>query len=148
VYLLDTNILPVTAPTKTRRNPELQDWMRRNSERLFLSVITLLELSYGLAWLKHRHASKKAARLKAWIDLVYFYYRARILPVDLPVALRAGALISRSRGLGSTLGTEDAVIAATAELHSLIVLTANTRYFAPTGVAHMNPFDQLPPDGN
>ena len=135
MYLLDTNILSATAPTKTRPDPELQAWIRRNSEQLFLSVVTLLELSYGLAWLKHRHATEKAARLEAWIDLVSFYYRARILAVDLPIALRAGALISLARGLGSRIDTEDAVIAATAELHSLIVLTANTRHFAPTGVA-------------
>jgi len=148
VYLLDTNVLSATAPTKSRPERELQAWIRCNSRHLFLSVVTLLELSYGLAWLKHSRATDKASRLEAWIDLVAFYYRARILPVDLPIALRAGALISLARGLGSRIGSEDAVIAATAELHSLIVLTANTRHFAPTGIAHMNPFEHLPPDAD
>jgi predicted nucleic acid-binding protein len=146
MYLVDTNILSISAPTKVQPHLEVLAWLQRNSELLFLSVVTLLELSYGVSWLNHRRATEKATRLPAWIDRVCFYYRPRILPVDVRVALRAGALISLARGRGSKLATEDAVIAATADLHSLIVLTANARHFAPTGVALINPFERLPPE--
>ena len=107
-----------------------------------------MELSHGLTWLKHRRATEKAARLEAWMDLVCSYYRSRILPADAPVALRAGALITVARGRGSRIDTEDAMIAATAELNSLIVLTENTRHFVPMGVDHINPFAGLPPDAS
>jgi predicted nucleic acid-binding protein len=146
MYLLDTNVLSATAPTKTRPDRGVQAWIRRHSDHLFLSTITLLELSYGLTWLRHRAATAKANQLAAWMDLVCFHYAARILPIDMSVALRAGALITLARANGVQIDTEDALIAATADLRSLIVLTDNVRHFAPTGVAHLNPFDRLPPD--
>jgi toxin FitB len=148
VYLLDTNILSVTAPTKTQPDHELQAWLRRNSAHLFLSVVTLLELNHGLTWLKHRKATDKAARLETWIDLICSYYQSRILPVDAAIALRSGGLITLARAAGSRIDTEDAIIAATADLHSLIVLTGNVRHFVPTGIAHLNPFAGLPPDAS
>jgi predicted nucleic acid-binding protein len=82
------------------------------------------------------------------MDLICFYYHARILAVDIAVAVRAGALITLARAGGTRIDTEDAIIAATAELNSLIVLTENTRHFAPTGVSHLNPFVCLPPDAD
>jgi len=54
--------------------------------------------------------------------------------------------ITVARGRGIRIDTEDAIIAATAELNSLIVLTENTRHFAPTGVFRLNPFVRLPAD--
>jgi len=146
VYLLDANVLSATAPTKALPDPNLQAWIRRNSDRLFLSVITLMELNHGAAWLEHRRATAKAARLAAWIELVRTHYEERILPADAAVAIRAGKLITVARAVGVQIDTEDAIIAATAELHSLTVLTDNGRHFAPTGVSYINPFVMLPPD--
>jgi predicted nucleic acid-binding protein len=146
VYLLDTNVLSAAAPTKALPDRELQAWLRRNSDRLFLSVITLMELSHGATWLEHRRATAKAAQLAAWIELVRTHYEKRILLVDAAVAIRAGKLIIVARAGGVQIDPEDAIIAATADLHSLTVLTDNVRHFAPTRVAHINPFVGLPPD--
>jgi predicted nucleic acid-binding protein len=65
VYLLDTNVLSVTAPTKTQPDRDLQAWIRPNADHLFLSVVTLLELGHGLTWLQHKKATAKASRLEA-----------------------------------------------------------------------------------
>jgi toxin FitB len=46
--------------------------------------------------------------------------------------------------VGARVGSEDAIIAATAESRGFVVLTANTRHFAPMAVAHLNPFRELP----
>jgi predicted nucleic acid-binding protein len=143
---LDTNVLSFTAPTKALPDRALQAWTRRNSDRLFLSVITLLELSHGATWLEHIRATAKAARLTTWIELVRTHYERRILLVDAAVAIRAGKLITVARAGGVQIDTEDAIIAATADLHSLTVLTDNVRHFAATGVAYVNPFATLPPD--
>lgn len=145
MYLLDTDVLSATAPTKAQPDEAVREWVRGRSHELYLSVITLLELSYGLNWLRHRGATARAARLQLWIDAVSDHYRERVLRVDLAVALRAGELIATARGAGARVGSEDAIIAATAELHGFVVLTANTRHFAPMAVAHLNPFRELPP---
>jgi predicted nucleic acid-binding protein len=146
VYILDTNVLSVTAPTKALPDRELQAWIRRNSDRLFLSAISLMELNHGATRLEHRRAAAKAARLTTWIELVHIHYERRILLVDAAVALRAGELITVARAGGVEIDTEDAIIAATADLHSLTVLTDNVRHFAPIGVAYIDPFVTLPPD--
>jgi predicted nucleic acid-binding protein len=144
VYLVDTDVLSATAPTKVQPDERLREWIRNHSHDLYLSVVTLLELSHGLNWLHHRGASAKAARLRLWIETVCGYYADRLLPVDLPVALRAGELIANARAAGIRVGTEDAIIAATAQLRGYVVLTANTRHFVPLSVAHLNPFRGLP----
>jgi toxin FitB len=145
MYLLDTNVLSATAPTKAQPDEAVREWIRGNSQALYLSVITLLELSYGLSWLRHRGATARAARLQLWMDAVCGHYTERILPVDLGIALRAGELIAAARTAGARVGSEDAVIAATAEQRGFVVLTGNTRHFAPMAVAHLNPFRELPP---
>lgn len=144
MYLLDTNVLSATAPTKAEPDEALREWIRTHSHELYLSVMTLLELSYGLHWLRNRGATAKAARLQLWIDTVSSHYRERLLPVDLPVAQRAGELMATARGSGVQVDSEDAIIAATAELYDCVVLTGNTRHFAPLGVTYLNPFRELP----
>lgn len=144
MYLLDTNVLSVGAPTKAKPDQAVREWLRENSHALYLSVITLLELSYGAAWLKHRGATARAARLEIWIDAVQNLYADRLLPVDSAVALRAGELVALARAGGTAVGSEDAIVAATAELRGFVVLTGNTRHFAPMAVAHLNPFRELP----
>jgi predicted nucleic acid-binding protein len=144
MYLLDTDVLSVAAPTKARPDEAVREWIRERSHELYLSVVTLLELSCGLAWLRHRGATARAARLQLWMDTVRVHYAGRVLPADVPVALRAGELIAAARSAGTQASSEDAIIAATAELAGFIVLTANTRHFAPMGVAHLNPFRELP----
>ena len=145
MYLLDTNVLSATAPTKARPDEAVREWIRQNAQVLYLSVVTLLELSYGLAWLRHRGATARAARLQLWLTAVCSHYADRLLPVDSGVASRAGELIAGARAAGAQASSEDAIIAATAELRGFVVLTANARHFAPMGVAHLNPFHQLPP---
>jgi len=144
MYLLDTDVLSTTAPTKAQPDERLREWIRGHSHELYLSIVTLLELNYGLNWLRYRGASAKAGRLQLWVDAVCGHYADRLLPLDLPVALRAGELVAGARAVGARVGSEDAIIAATAQLRGFVVLTANTRHFAPMSVAHLNPFRALP----
>ena len=52
-YVVDTDVLSATSPTTPRPAPDLPAWLERNSEQLHLSVISLMEISYGIAWLRH-----------------------------------------------------------------------------------------------
>jgi predicted nucleic acid-binding protein len=145
-YVVDTDVLSATSPTTPGPVPDLPAWLERNSEHLHLSVISLMEISYGIAWLRHRQASRKAALLQAWLDDVTAFHKSRIIMVDDEVALRAGQLLAKARAGGVEVSGEDALIAATADLRAMTVLTANTRHFVPMGVRCVELRIGLPPD--
>jgi|HubBroStandDraft_1064217.scaffolds.fasta_scaffold14699_5 predicted nucleic acid-binding protein len=106
----------------------------------------MTEIAYGIAWSRHRRATAKAARLQAWFEEMMDLHNGHILQIDGDVPSRAGVLLARARAAGSAPNTEDAWLAATAELHGLQVLTFNDADFRPFGVAFLNPPTNLPPD--
>ncbi|MCA1974229.1 MAG: VapC toxin family PIN domain ribonuclease, partial [Caenispirillum sp.] len=67
-FLVDTNILSRTAPSRVAENVGLSDWLVRNGDRLYLSAVTVMEVQYGVERLRHRGAARKAALLRAWLD--------------------------------------------------------------------------------
>jgi predicted nucleic acid-binding protein len=144
VFLVDTNILSGCAPTKADRTHPLIGWMDQNSDRLFLSVVTVAEIEDGIAKAGREGANRKAGLLRNWLDTVLHLYAARILPLDLPVARTLGTLSDRARASGAFPGWADLAIAATAVTHGCIVLTRNLRHFAPTGAPAQNPFEAPP----
>ena len=146
MYVLDTNVLSHTAPTKTRPASELVGWLRRNGGHCYISAVTIAEIGYGAAWLVHRRATRRAADLQSWLRGILAFHRDRVLPIDEMAALRAGELMARARANGVEIDLEDAMIAAVADLRGMIVLTGNARHFAPMGIAFVDPFETLPPD--
>jgi len=141
-YIVDTNVLSQTAPGRNRR--EVATWLVRNEQRLSLSVVTIAELRYGVEWLRHRGAERKAAELEAWLEEMTLLHASRLHPVDLAVAQETGHLLALVRARGGDVGFEDAVIAATARLKGLGVLTRNQRHFRLLDVALVDPFESLP----
>ncbi len=73
-------------------------------------------------------------------------YGDRVLPFASPTAEIAGALADLARGRGHSSGFADIAIAATAHRHGLTILSRNKRHFAPTDLAVVDPFEELPPD--
>jgi predicted nucleic acid-binding protein len=144
VYLVDTNVLLAGAPTKSRPLPDLADWMDRNSERLFLSVITVAEIEDGIAKSRREGASRKANRLAEWLETLVHLYSARILLLDVPIARLLGKLADHAHGSGHAPGFADLTIAATAQFHGYMVLTRNLRHFRVLDVAAHDPFESLP----
>lgn len=132
MYLIDTNVL-----SEARRgSPQALRWMRSvDPERLYLSVITLGEIMRGIA-LKERSDPQTAAHLSLWLAGLRQDHAARILPVTDRVAVEWGRLSAlRPRG------GADGLIAATAIVHDLVVVTRNVAAFADTGAACLNPWD-------
>jgi toxin FitB len=146
LYLLDTNILSHTAPTQSKPNSELIAWLERNGDDCHLSAVTVIEISYGAAWLARKGATRKAALLQGWIRRMLAFHADRVVAIDEKVAIRAGELMATARGNGVAVDIEDAMIAACADVHGMIVLTDNTKHFQPMRVAHLNPFATLPPE--
>jgi predicted nucleic acid-binding protein len=148
MYLLDTNILSQAAPTKETGLAfrDLGDWLEAATDHLWLSVVTIAEVTAGIERSVIRGEPRKAARLQAWLDMVEHLYGPRILPLDCDVAHLAGILSARARMAGASPGLADAAIAATAELRGFRVMTRNAKDFAPMGVAFINPYETgLPP---
>jgi hypothetical protein len=143
-YLVDTNVISVTAPTTAARRPELIKWMDLHSPDLFLSAVTIAELADGIAKAKRQGAKRKASDLSAWLRTVLHLYGDRVLPFDSPTAEIAGVLSDLARGRGYSPGFADIAIAATAHRHDLTILSRNERHFAPMDIVVVDPFQKLP----
>ena len=144
VYLVDTNVLSAAAPSQPRVPPQLIQWMETNSERLFLSVITIAEVEDGIAKAQRLGAVRKAAVLREWLELLIYLYDKRILALDDRTARLVGRLADVARSVGQAPGFQDLAIAATAKVNGLTVLTRNLRHFTFLGVDVHDPFEILP----
>lgn len=134
-YLIDTNVVSELRKG-VRANPLVVDWFRKQQpQELFLSVLTLGELRHGVER-AHRRDPKSALALRRWLDRTLNRFRDRILDVDRAVAERWGRI-----GIPDPLPDVDALIAATALVHDLIVVTRNVKHVAPAGVRCFNPFE-------
>ncbi len=125
-FLLDTNA--VSEWTKPRPNPGLIGWMESiDEDRVFISVITLAELSYGVERLAPGACRR---RLEAWLGHeVPLRFEGRILPVDANIAEAWGKAVSRSAAAGRPIGAMDAFLVATAEFHHLTLVTRDVSDF-------------------
>jgi predicted nucleic acid-binding protein len=104
---------------------------------LWLSAFSILEIEIGALRLARRDPTQGAV-FRAWIDgQVLIRFEGRILPVDISVAQRCARL-----HMPDPRSERDALIAATALVHGLTMVTRNTPHFATAGVALLNPWDQ------
>jgi predicted nucleic acid-binding protein len=104
---------------------------------LYVSVVTLQELEIGVLLAERRNASQGGV-LRTWLNThVLPAFSDRVLPVDLPVALRSAAL-----HVPNPRPVRDALIAATALVHGLTVVTRDVADFERMGVAILNPWSR------
>ncbi len=138
MYLLDTNVVSELGKAKNRKaEPKVIAWANRvSTATLFLSAVTVLELEIGIL-LVERRDSAQDSMLRSWLDTrVLRAFTDRILPVDTAVARRCAGLHVPDRR-----SDRDALIAATALVHRLTIVTRNVEDFAPTGAKLLNPWD-------
>lgn len=140
MFLVDTNVISELSPVKMQPNPNVRAWLLQAGHTVVISVVTLMEVDFGIARASRSGAQRKAAALTQWRDELVTSYGATMLPVGLDVAARAGQLKSVAEGLGITPGVEDILIAATALDHHLTLATRNERHFRPLGVTVVNPY--------
>jgi predicted nucleic acid-binding protein len=137
MYLLDTNVLSELRLGQ-RANADVRAWVdAQPPELLFISAITLLEIERGILRVTRRDA-QQGQRLTAWFrGQVIPAFERRTLAVDSAVALAAAGL-----HVPNPAPERDALIAATAIVHGLAVVTRNVRDFADVaGLRWVNPWD-------
>lgn len=137
-FLLDTNV--VSEWTKVRPNSGVITWLEQADEdRVFLSVATLAELRHGIDRLS---AGAHRRQLDGWLrDELPLRFETRILPVTSQIADEWGRVVARSEARGRPLGAMDGLIAATASVHGLTLVTRNTRDFEASLKAFLNPWN-------
>jgi len=136
MYLIDTNVLSELR-RRDRTDRRVAAWADSvHPADLFLSAITILEIEAGTLMLQRRDKAQ-GAMLRAWIDdKVLPTFEIRILPVDTSVALRCARL-----HVPDPRSERDALIAATALVHDMKLVTRNTADFAPMEVDLLNPWE-------
>jgi toxin FitB len=136
MYLLDTNVISEAF----RGSPQVKAWLdREDSKPHYMSVISLGEIERGVVLLQSRD-SIRAEKLAKWLAGLRVEYSKKMLPVDEKVSMVWGQLSARKER-----GDADGLIAATALVHQLIVVTRNTRDFEYSGVKLINPWNEVSP---
>ena len=141
MYVLDTNVLSELRKVRLgTADANVAAWAESvDAAALFVSVISVMELELGVLAIERRDATQ-GAMLRAWLDLqVLPEFAERTLPIDTAVAQRCARL-----HVPDKRGERDALIAATALVHGMAVVTRNVADFKPTGVVTINPWDPRP----
>jgi predicted nucleic acid-binding protein len=136
-YLLDTNV--VSEWMKTRPHPGVVRWLAEvDEDRVFLSVVAFAELRFGIERLPH---GARRRRLDAWLaGEMPVRFEGRVLDVDIGVADAWGRIVARAQAAGRPVSAMDALMAATAERHDLVLVTRNISDFERLGVNILNPW--------
>jgi predicted nucleic acid-binding protein len=132
VYLLDTNVL--SELRKIRPHGAVVSWLHQTDERhLHLSAVSFGEIQDGIEITRGRDPAK-AAEIETWADRVAATWN--VLPMD----TRSFRLWAKLMARQSDALSQDAMIAATARVHALTIVTRNVRDFRTFGVELLNPF--------
>lgn len=137
MYVLDANVISELRKLGDgRADPRVRAWAEaQDAAQIFLSALTVMELEIGVLRIARRDPAQGAA-LRAWFEgQVLPAFAGRILPVDDAVALRSARL-----HLPDPRADRDALIAATALVHGMVVVTRNSADFEVTGVPLLNPW--------
>ncbi len=138
MYVLDTNVLSELRKVRLgKADGNVTAWTESvDAADLFVSAITIMELELGVLSIERKNATQ-GAMLRAWLDQhVLPEFSGRTLPIDTAVAQRCARL-----HVPDKRGERDALIAATALVHGMTVVTRNVADFEPTGVAIVNPWE-------
>jgi|SRR5690625_2300828 len=140
MFILDTNVISELRKVRAgKAHPNVLSWSESvDAADLFVSVITIMELELGVLIIERKDAIQ-GALLRSWLEQhVLPEFSARTLAIDTAVAQRCAKL-----HVPDKCGERDALIAATALVHGMTVVTRNVADFTPAGVPTLNPWDVI-----
>lgn len=141
MYVIDTNVLSELRKVRLgKADANVAAWAESvDAVELFISAITIMELELGVLSIERKDPAQ-GAMLRLWLEQhVIPEFSGRTLPVDTSVAQRCARL-----HVPDKRGERDALIAATALVHGMTVVTRNVADFKSTGVTVINPWQSLP----
>lgn len=133
--IVDTNVL--SEVIRPAPSPEVTDWLRRHDSMIHVSVVTVQELTFGVARLPR---GARRTSLQQSIDSTIQTFHGRILPITVDVARTAGLLLAQRLTSGHPPSLPDAQIAATALVHGRPLATRNVRDFDGLGLDLVSPW--------
>jgi toxin FitB len=139
MFLIDTDVVSELRK-KDRADKGVLNFFQQyqvESDRCFVSSITVGELRRGVELIRGRGDVQQAELLERWLLQVKSDFANRILPVDLDVAELWGKL-----RVPDATNSIDKLISATALINTLTVVTRNIKHFERTGVPVLNPFNE------
>ncbi|WP_244107564.1 type II toxin-antitoxin system VapC family toxin [Burkholderia anthina] len=138
MFLIDTNVISEIRKGK-RTNRGVRAFFRQaesDARPLYLSIVTVAELRRGVDLIRHRGNHQQASAFEAWMATILSGYASNILSVDIETSQMWGHL-----RVPDPTHELDKLIAATALINDLTVVTRNVDDFSRTGVRLLNPFD-------
>jgi predicted nucleic acid-binding protein len=132
-YLVDANVL--SEPTKKVPDSNVVDWLQDNEREIVVDPIILGEVRFGILLLR---GGRRRASLERWFDAGV--QRLRCLPWEAETGLKWAQLLASLRAAGRAMPIKDSLIAATALVHDLTVVTRNRVDFEKAGVSIIDPF--------
>ena len=132
-YLVDANVL--SEPTKPVPDSTVVEWLRRNEREITVDPIILGEVCFGILLLPE---GKRRASLEQWFNAGV--QQLHCLPWEAETGLRWAQLLANLRAAGRAMPVKDSLIAATALVHNLTVVTRNRADFEKAGVKIVDPF--------
>ena len=132
-FLVDANVL--SEPTRPAPDPRVVEWLRTNEREIAIDPIILGEVRFGILLLRR---GRKRMALERWFD--DGVRRLRCLPWEAETGLRWAELLAALRRSGRAMPIKDSLIAATALVHGLTVVTRNVGDFEEAGVPVLDPF--------
>lgn len=136
-FLLDTNV--VSEWVKPLPNQGVIAWMADvDEDRVFVSVVTLAEIRYGI---ERMPSGSRRKRLAEWLEQeLPLRFEGRIMGIDATIADACGKVVAQGEDRGKRMEVMDAFLAATAEVHQLTIVTRNTSDFETVTANILNPW--------
>lgn len=145
-FLLDTCIISKLRKIKHDPNPLLSEWfMMYSEENYFLSVLTIGEIEDGISRIQENSLQNKKSKalLSLWLnDDLIPRFKSRIITIDINVSLMWGKVKGEKQKQGINIPVVDGLIAASALVHNLTLVTENISDFLETGARLMNPLER------
>ena len=135
-YLLDTCL--ISELRKPKPNQSVLDWFNNADENsLFISSLTIGELCYGITLLPE---SDKKNEIQLWLEEMKDSFTDQVIGIDDNIAHCWGVMRATAQRSGRSLGVIDGLLAATCQIHKLVLVTRNIQDFNSTGISLFNPW--------